>query len=474
MNAKDSLEVVILAAGKGTRMMSDLPKVLHPLGGKPLLSHVIRQAQSVDANGIHIVYGNQAERVRSDIESELALEHESLNWVLQTKQLGTGHAVLQALNTLSQADGRVLVLYGDVPMLSAETLNAFLSYANSHPLAVLVAELEDPTGFGRIIRDSSGRLVRIQEQRDATLAEQAIREINTGIMVAKTRHLQRWLNQLKPYNQQGEYYLTDAVLMAVEEGLTVGDYRIKDANETLGVNDLWQLAQLERLYQLKQAKYWALKGVRITDPARFDSRGWDIHIEPGVVIEPNVMLESPVFIGSGSIIGPQVSIKNTVIGRDVRILANTVIEGAMIKDQVSVGPFARLRSGSELHDHAKVGNFVEMKKTVLGRGSKASHLSYLGDAIIEEDVNIGAGTITCNYDGLNKWPTVIKAGAFIGSNTALVAPITIGARAVIGAGSTLTRNAPEEELTLARSPQKTISGWQRKLKHKRNSDAQNT
>ena len=460
MNARDSLDVVILAAGKGTRMMSDLPKVLHPLGGNPLLSHVIRQAQSVDADRIHIVYGNQAERVRGEIERE----PKALNWVLQDKQLGTGHAVLQALNTLPHADGRVLVLYGDVPMLSPETLNAFLSYADKYPLTVLVAELDNPTGFGRIIRDSSGRLIRIQEQRDASPTEQAIREINTGIMVADIRHLQRWLNQLKPHNQQGEYYLTDAVSMAVEEGLAVGDYRVNDANETLGVNDLWQLAQLERLYQLKHAKYWALKGVRITDPARFDVRGWDIHIEPGVVIEPNVILESPVRIGAGSMIGPQVSIKNTIIGRGVQIHANTVIEGAVINDQASVGPFARLRSGSELHDHAKVGNFVEMKKTVLGCGSKASHLSYLGDAIIENDVNIGAGTITCNYDGINKWPTVIKTGAFIGSNTALVAPITIGARATIGAGSTLTRNAPDGELTLTRSPQKTISGWQRKPK----------
>ncbi len=457
------MDVVILAAGKGKRMLSDTPKVLQPLGGIPLLQHVLWSATALNPRQIHVVCGNRAEEVKA------AITQPNLNWVEQTQQLGTGHAVLQALPACDP-QGRVLVLYGDVPLVSPSTLQNFLASTHNEAVAVLVADLKNPTGFGRIVREPSGRLARIVEHRDASPAELAITEINTGIVVCQTQHLLEWLPKLHPHNQQGELYLTDIIDMAVAAGLQVGSQQVADPIETLGVNDLWQLAELERAYQRRYARQLALAGVRIVDPNRLDIRGTDIHIEAGVTLEPNVMLVAPVRIGNGSTIGPNVYLQQVEIGEQVTVLANSVIEGARLADRASVGPFARLRSGSVIEAGAKVGNFVEIKKTVLGAGSKASHLTYLGDAIIESNVNIGAGTITCNYDGVNKWTTIIKSGAFIGSNTALVAPITVGANATIGAGSTLTSNAPDDKLTLSRSRQMTVPGWQRPSKES-NSDA---
>lgn len=448
------MDVVILAAGKGKRMLSDTPKVLQPLGGVPLLQHVLWSATALNPRQIHVVCGNRAEQVKA------AISQPSLNWVEQAQQLGTGHAVLQALPACDP-QGRVLVLYGDVPLVSPHTLQTFLAATENDPVAVLVADLNDPTGFGRIVRDANGRLVRIVEQRDATPAELAITQINTGIVVCQTQHLLNWLPKLQPHNQQGELYLTDIIDMAVAAGLRVGSQQVADPIETLGVNDLWQLAELERAYQRRYAKQLALAGVRVVDPNRLDIRGTDIHIEAGVTLEPNVMLVAPVRIGKGSSIGPNVCLQQVEIGEQVTVLANSVIEGARIAAGASIGPFARLRPGTVIEGGAKVGNFVEIKKTVLGPGSKASHLTYLGDAIIEANVNIGAGTITCNYDGVNKWTTLIKSGAFIGSNTALVAPVTVGSNATVGAGTTLTRDAPDDKLTLSRSRQLTVPGWQR-------------
>jgi bifunctional UDP-N-acetylglucosamine pyrophosphorylase / glucosamine-1-phosphate N-acetyltransferase len=448
------LHVVILAAGKGQRMMSDLPKVLHPLGGVPLLQRVISTACQLNPEVIHVVYGNGGSRVSQE------LSHLPVNWVEQQELLGTGHAVLQALPHCP-ADSRILILYGDVPLISLESLKTLLESTPSDALGLIVAELPNPTGFGRIIRDKSGKITAIVEHRDASEVQRAIKEINTGIITAPARELKKWLPQLKNANQQKEYYLTDIISLAVGEGMVVYGSKATCNEETRGVNDRAELAELERIYQRQTALKLMRQGVTIADPNRLDVRG-EVSIAADVFLDINVILEGKVVIGKHSRIGANVCLKDVEIGENVEILPQSVIEGAQIGDHCQVGPFARVRPGTVMAEGVKIGNFVEVKKSVIGAGSKANHLSYLGDAVIGSQVNIGAGTITCNYDGVNKHPTHIADGAFIGSNTSLVAPTSIGANATIGAGSTITRDAPADALTVARARQTTIKGWRRK------------
>ncbi|WP_260511899.1 bifunctional UDP-N-acetylglucosamine diphosphorylase/glucosamine-1-phosphate N-acetyltransferase GlmU [Coxiella burnetii] len=451
------LSVIILAAGQGKRMASSTPKILHPLGGIPLLERVVNTARLLNPHTIHVVYGNGGSHVREK------LNYLPVHWIEQSQPLGTGHAVLQAI-PFCQNEDRVLILYGDVPLISPKTLNSLLENTPSNGLGVVVAELPDPTGLGRIIRDDFGNILSIVEHKDAEEHQLKIREINTGIMTTTAMNLKKWLPQLNNNNCQKEYYLTDTVALAVAEGCPVGGVAAKCCEEVQGVNDRWELTKLERYYQRLMAKKLSLAGVTIIDPERFDARGENIEIAPDVVIDVNVILEGNVQLDRNVRIGPNVILKNTTVGENTEIHANSVIEAAVIKANCSVGPFARLRPGSVLEEGAKVGNFVEMKKTTLGRGSKANHLTYLGDTIIGKNVNVGAGTITCNYDGANKWQTKIEDGAFIGSNVALVAPLTVGKNATIGAGSTLSQDAPPDQLTVARERQRTIKGWHRPTK----------
>ncbi len=448
------LSVVILAAGKGKRMASNVPKVMHHLAGIPLLERVVSTTLELTPHQIHVVCGNGQKIVRNSL-LQLAV-----NWVEQKEQLGTGHAVMQALPHIDK-DDRVLVLYGDVPLISSETLQSLLDVTPVNGLGILVAKAFDPTGLGRIIRNEHGKVIEIVEHKDANKKQRQINEINTGIITCSSALLNQWLPTLKPHNQQGEFYLTDIISLAVSHQIPVSDISTTNEIEVQGINDLWQLANLERSYQLQYAKKLALAGVRIIDPHRLDIRGKGVNLGRDTTLDINVILEGPVTIGKNCHIGANCIIKSSTIGDDVTVLPNTLIEGAVISNHCSVGPFARLRPGTILEDECKVGNFVEIKKTQLGKGSKASHLTYLGDAKIGENVNIGAGTITCNYDGVNKWETVIKDGAFIGSNTSIVAPIIVGENATIGAGSTITQDAPDHQLTLARTKQQTISDWTR-------------
>lgn len=448
------LSVVILAAGKGKRMASNMPKILHPLGGIPLLERVVNTVQALKVDKIHVVYGNGGSAVRDE------LNYLPVHWVEQQELLGTGHAVLQALPHCQDND-QVLVLYGDVPLISLKTLRHLLESTPRSGLGLVVAELKNPTGLGRIIRNEMGNIIRIVEHKDATPMQLKIHEINTGIMIAQARHLKNWLPKLKNSNRQKEYYLTDAVALAVADGYPVGGIMAHCPEEVQGVNDRWELANLERYFQRTMAKKLALAGATIIDPRRLDVRGDDVHVAHDVTIDVNVVLEGKIRIGKNSKIGPHVVLKNVTLGNNVEIRANTVIEDATIASNCIVGPFAHIRPGSVLEKNVKIGNFVEIKKTTLGVGSKANHLTYLGDTTIGSHVNIGAGTITCNYDGTNKWRTTIKDYAFIGSNTALVAPVIIAEGATIGAGSTITQNAPANQLTIGRARQHTVDNWQR-------------
>ncbi len=444
---------VILAAGLGKRMRSRLPKVLHPLAGRPLLAHVLETARSLNPARLLVVYGHGGDAVRS------AFTELDCLWVEQAEQRGTGHAVIQALPALTGID-RVLVLYGDVPLIQAETLKCLLELAQEMPLVLLTAELTDPSGYGRILRNEVGQVVGVVEERDATEAERAIREVNTGFLVAERASLERWLSQIGNRNAQGEYYLTDLVAIAAREGARIATARPQEVHEIIGVNDRVQLAELERIYQGRQARALMQSGVTLADPDRFDLRG-RLVAEPDVFIDIDVIIEGEVQLASGVRIGPYCLLKDCAIGPDSEVLSHSVIDGARIGAQVRIGPFARIRPETQLADRVQVGNFVEIKKAHLGEGSKANHLTYLGDAEIGRGVNIGAGTITCNYDGATKHQTRIEDGAFIGSNTALVAPVIVGAGATIGAGSVITRAAPPERLTLARAQQVTVEGWRR-------------
>lgn len=451
------LATVVLAAGKGTRMRSDQPKVLHQLGAKPLLTHVVETATQLADGEIFVVHGYAGERVRASL-NELAV-----TWIEQSPQLGTGHALAQVLPHIDDAS-LVLVLYGDVPLLAGSTLRRLLDAASDDTVALLTVELDEPSGYGRIVRDAAGSVQRITEQKDASPQECAIREINTGVMAAPAKRLRRWVAELGNANAQGEYYLTDVIALAVADGCSVMTSRPACIEEVMGVNDRAQLAVLERFYQRQQARDLMLAGTTLIDPERFDLRG-RLTVGRDVVIDINVVLEGSVELGDRVIIGPNNVLKNCSIGDDVTILPNSVVEDARIGSGCRVGPFSRIRPGTELSDDVHVGNFVEIKKSTVASGSKINHLSYVGDATVGRKVNIGAGTITCNYDGANKHKTVIGDRVFIGSDTQLVAPVTLGEGSTIGAGSTITRDTPAEKLTLSRrNPQTTLRSWQRPQK----------
>lgn len=450
-----ALHVIILAAGAGKRMKSVLPKVLQPIAGRPMLAHVIDTARQLNPAAIHVVYGHGGDAVRAAFADQ-----PDLQWAEQREQLGTGHAVQQAMPQVPDA-AKVLVLYGDVPLIRLDTLQHLLSQPGR--LAVLVAEMANPTGYGRIVRNAEGKVGAIVEQKDANEEQLALRTINTGIITADATALRAWLSQLSNSNAQGEYYLTDVFASAAADYTPADMAFVADAQEAEGANDPWQLSQLERAWQLREARALCTQGARVIDPARLDIRG-TVTVGRDVQIDVNVILEGTVELGDGVSIGPFTRLK------DVKLAAGTVVkphcdlEGVVSEGAADIGPFARLRPGTVLADGAHVGNFVETKKVHLGAGSKANHLTYLGDAVIGSKVNIGAGTITCNYDGVNKSQTTIGDNAFIGSNSSLVAPVTIGDGATIAAGSVITRNAPEGKLTLARVRQETIDGWHRPVK----------
>ncbi len=448
------LNIVILAAGQGTRMRSDVPKVLHPLGGKPLLQHVYESAVSLSPLSLTIVYGHGGDRVKS------LFSHWEVNWVEQAQQLGTGHAVQQALPYLGEGVG--LILYGDVPLLRRQTLERLLA-VSGEGVGLLTVALDDPTGYGRILRDSEGKVSKIVEEKDANEQEKKIHEVNTGILAVPTRYLRSWLNRLDNDNAQGEYYLTDIIAMAVADGIRV-ETVTAEADEVAGINDKRQLAHLERVYQQREAERLMVQGVTLRDPSRFDLRGEIQSIGKDVDIDANVILEGRIRLGDRVKIGPGVVIRDAEIGNDVEILAYSVIDDVRVGAGCRIGPFARLRPQTELAEEVHVGNFVEIKKSTVGQGSKMNHLSYIGDSEIGAGVNIGAGTITCNYDGVNKFKTIIEDDAFIGSDTQLVAPVKVGSGATIGAGSTITRDAPSGKLTLSRGRQVTLEHWQRPQK----------
>ena len=453
-----SLHVVILAAGKGTRMRSSLPKVLHPVAGRPMVSHVIDTAHQLGAEAIHLVYGHGGELLQQ------RLTDAQVTWVLQAEQLGTGHAVAQATPAIPD-DAQVLVLYGDTPLITAATLEQLLAVQPAGGIGLLTVNLVNPTGYGRIVREN-GAVVGIIEQKDASAEQLAISEVNTGVLVAPAAKLKQWLAGLTCQNAQGEYYLTDVIGAAHRDGAAIATAQPAEAAETEGANNRLQLAALERFYQRREADRLMLEGVTLLDPARFDLRG-SLVCGEDVILDTNVIIEGQVELGHRVRIGTGCVLKDCVIADDSVISPYTVIESSKLARATTVGPFARLRSGSVLGEEAHVGNFVEIKNASLGFGSKAGHLSYLGDSEIGADVNIGAGTITCNYDGANKHKTIIEDNVFVGSDTQLVAPVTVRKGATIGAGTTVTREVGENELVITRVPQRHVANWQRPVKNKK-------
>jgi bifunctional UDP-N-acetylglucosamine pyrophosphorylase / glucosamine-1-phosphate N-acetyltransferase len=450
------LSIVILAAGQGKRMKSDLPKVLQPLAGQPMLAHVIATAKALRADTIHVVHGHGGEQVKT------ALASEPVNWVLQAEQLGTGHAVAQAIPAIPD-DHQVMILFGDVPLVRASTLQQLIEHAGAQGFGVLTVVLDDPKGYGRIVRDNAGNVVRIVEEKDANTKERAIPEINTGLMIAPARSLRAWLAALKNDNAQGEYYLTDVIVMAVRAGMKVNAVISPTEAEVLGVNDKVQLAKLEAALRAERANALMLEGVTLADPARIDIRG-PVSVGRDVFIDVNVVMVGTVELGDRVRIGPNCYLKDCSIGADTQVHPNCVIDRTAIGAKCVIGPFARLRPESVLHDEVHIGNFVEVKKSEIGAGSKANHLTYLGDATVGRKVNVGAGTVTVNYDGANKWRTEIGDGAFVGSGSMLVAPVKVGADANTAAGSTITKDAPPGKLTIARAKQVTLEGWKRPQK----------
>lgn len=447
-----SLEIIVLAAGQGTRMRSKLPKVLHDLAGRPLLSHVLRSARSLDPQRIHVVIGHAGEQVRSAFA-----DARDLTWIEQTQQLGTGHAVAQALPSVA-GDATVLVAFGDVPLVKSDTLSDCVAAARAGALAVVTADMPDPTGLGRIMRSSDGRMMAIVEERDASPQQRAITEINSGIMAAPAQMLRELLGQLGRNNQQGEFYLTDVVGLAVARGHKVEGLKAACPDDVSGVNDRSELARLERVFQHREAERLMASGVTLRDPSRFDVRG-ALSAGPDCVIDIDVVFEGEVVLGEGVRIGSGCVVKDARIGDGAVIHAHTVIDGAVIGERCELGPFARLRPGTELSAHVKIGNFVETKKTRLGAGTKSNHFAYLGDTTAGENCNIGAGTIMCNYDGFSKHPTRLGNDVFIGSNSTLVAPIEIGDGGYIAAGSTVTTKVDAGELAVGRARQRNIGGW---------------
>lgn len=449
-----SLHIIILAAGKGTRMKSNLPKVLHKIANTSLLEHVVITAQKLCPEVIHVVYGDNGNLLQESLKAY------QINWVHQAKQLGTAHAVMQALPFLQNSD-KVLILYGDVPLITQKTL---LQLSENLPLggiSLLTANFTDPTGLGRIIRDECGNIRAIIEHKDASIEQLQIKEINSGIMATTHQVLANYLDKIQTNNIQNEYYLTDIINMLATNGRSIKSIQAENLEEITGVNNKKQLAYLERCYQKISADSLMEQGLTLLDPARFDLRG-NLTVSQDVTIDINTIIEGRVSIDKNTYIQANNYIKNATIGKNVVIKSNCVIEDAIIEDNCIIGPFARIRPGTHLQQDSHVGNFVELKNTKLGKNSKANHLSYLGDAIVGDKVNIGAGTITCNYDGVNKYKTIIEDQAFIGSNTSLVAPVTIGKEAVIGAGSVITTSACEKKLTLSRAKQITLDNWQRK------------
>ena len=451
------ITTIILAAGKGTRMCSELPKILHKIANRPLLQHVYDMSSDLENNTIKIVIGHGAELVTE------ALSHLEADWIEQKQQLGTGHAVQQTSDQIADSD-TVLILYGDVPLLKLTTVKLLINNVNDRSLALLTVNLADPSGYGRIIRNDAGQVTKIIEEKDATPDQKKINEVNTGIMAVQGKQLKKWLSRLNNSNAQGEYYLTDVIEMAVADQINIVTSWPETEDEVLGVNNRMQLSYLERIYQQEQANSLMARGVTLRDPMRFDQRGTLESLGQDIEIDINVILEGKNSIGSHVKIGANTTIKNSIIGDNVEILANCIIEDATIGQGSKIGPFARLRPESVLANDVHIGNFVEIKKSSVASGSKINHLSYIGDTTVGSKVNIGAGTITCNYDGANKFRTIIEDGAFIGSNSQLVAPVTIGKNATIGAGSTITKDSPEDQLTLCRAKQTSISGWQRPVK----------
>ncbi len=452
----DKLTIVILAAGQGSRMKSTLPKVLHKIGDNALLEHVVLTSNELGASNTLVVYGHGGELVPD------TLSHLSVNWIEQSEQLGTGHAVSQAIPDISEND-IILVLYGDVPLIKSNTLEKLVAAAKNDTLGLLTVRLEDPAGYGRIVRNSQGQVVRIVEHKDANNVELEINEVNTGFLAAKKVYLSAWLNKLDNKNAQGEFYLTDIIALAVADNLEIKTISVDNAVEVTGINDKIQLANMEREYQLQQAEKLMQHGVTLRDPGRVDVRG-DVSVGLDVVIDINVILEGKVKLGDRVNIGAGVVLRDVVIGNDVNIKPYCVLEEATIGVSCQIGPFSRIRPETTLNDDVHVGNFVEIKKSQIDTGSKINHLSYIGDTVMGSKVNIGAGTITCNYDGANKHQTTIGNNVFVGSDTQFIAPVKVGDGATIAAGSTITSEAPANELTLNRSKQTTIKGWRRPKK----------
>jgi len=451
-----NIKSIILAAGKGSRMRSEKPKVMHHIGGKAMLHHVIDTCQEINSKSIVIVVGHHAETVIESVKSP------TISWVHQYEQLGTGHAVVQAIPAIDDND-IVLIAYGDVPLVRPETLQPLCESVGEYDYALLTTKLDNPTGYGRIVRNDHGKIIEIVEEKDASDEVRKIKEVNTGIAAGKGKQLKRWLSMLTSDNAQNEYYLTDCVAHAVSEGAAITSVLCKDPIEIQGVNNRQQQAELERGYQKRKAEELMLAGATLFDPQRLDVRG-KVTVGKDVSIDINAVLEGNIHLSDGVTVGPNCIIKNSRIGRNVNIKANSIVEDADVGDACDIGPFARIRPETVLRQGSKVGNFVEIKKSIIGVGSKVSHLSYIGDTEMGANVNIGAGTITCNYDGVNKFKTTIDDDVFVGSDTQLIAPVHIKSGATIGAGSTISRDTPEKSLTLSRSKQVSITGWKRPVK----------
>jgi len=467
-NLDKPLEVVVLAAGQGTRMRSALPKVLHALAGRPMLSHVLETAEALGPERIHVVVGHGANLVRTAIDEIQPRPPTLLNWVEQSEQSGTAHAVQQALPAVGD-DVTVLVTYGDAPLVSRETLHACAAAAEQGALALVTAWFDDPAELGRIVRDPGGAIRAIVEHADADADQRAIREINSGILALPAGLMKKLIAEIQPHNSQGEYYLTDLVMLAVDGNVPVAGLVCDRPSEVTGINDRSQLAEAERYFQADAAQRLMALGVTIADPARIDIRG-EIQAGEDCFIDVNVVLSGTVRMGKGVSIGPGSVIRDTVLGDGVTVDAHTVIEGAVVADRCTLGPFARIRPGTELGEEVRIGNFVETKKARLGRGTKAGHLTYLGDATLGEDCNVGAGTVTCNYDGIDKHHTTIGDKVFVGTNSTLVAPVSVGSDAYVAAGSTVTRAIEPGELAVGRGRQRNISGWIRPGRRKPSTD----